>query len=528
MSRGKRKMPKAYSYLRFSTPEQAKGDSKRRQWQLAKDYAEQNGLELDEELTYQFHDLGVSAFRGDNKETGRLGDFLAAVKKGLVARGSYLLVESLDRLSRNFARKAARVLEDICEEDITVVTLSDGRIYTEETLDTDPTAFIMAVLIFFRANEESEMKSKRLKAAWENKRDSINSKPLTAKIPAWLELDKKTHTIKIIKDRAAIVRRIYALYLEGTGPKLIAKTLNEEKLETWGTGKRRGKFWYDSYIVKILTNAAVIGHMTPHKMEYVGRKKRRVPQELVKGYFPAVVDTEMFARVQELRKSNSGMKGMKASVPLRNIFSRLAKCPLCGAILVRVDKGGGCVYLACGKGRAKAGCTFKSVRYDEVESVFMPAFGEGLLKLPRRDDRFDEVNNQLNKLRRAISNYDNELDNLVSAVKKGKMSPRLQEEIERIEQAKEQSKKELQKTISEHSSLKPRAIQYKIKEFIATVERPQKEGVNLERVNALLRSLCKTIVIDDKKIVVEFAHGPVMKIDRTYELKYNFSAGRVA
>ena len=45
-------MTKAYSYLRFSTPEQQRGDSFRRQTSLAADYAAQHGLELDTALTF--------------------------------------------------------------------------------------------------------------------------------------------------------------------------------------------------------------------------------------------------------------------------------------------------------------------------------------------------------------------------------------------------------------------------------------------------------------------------------------------
>jgi len=116
---------KAYSYLRFSTPEQMKGDSFRRQSQLAQEYAERRGLVLDEKLT--FEDLGVSAYRGLNRDEGGLGSFLEAVKAGMVEEGSFLLVESLDRISRDKTRRALRTLEDICEAGITVVTLVDGR-----------------------------------------------------------------------------------------------------------------------------------------------------------------------------------------------------------------------------------------------------------------------------------------------------------------------------------------------------------------------------------------------------------------
>jgi DNA invertase Pin-like site-specific DNA recombinase len=67
---------KAYSYLRFSTPEQSKGDSFRRQTAMAQQWCLQNGYELDASLT--FHDLGISAYRGNNAETGKLADFLEA------------------------------------------------------------------------------------------------------------------------------------------------------------------------------------------------------------------------------------------------------------------------------------------------------------------------------------------------------------------------------------------------------------------------------------------------------------------
>ena len=72
-------MPKAYSYMRFSTPDQAKGDSKRRQYQQAEEYAATHGLELDDKLTYS--DFGVSAFRGANIEIGKLGQFMEAIRR---------------------------------------------------------------------------------------------------------------------------------------------------------------------------------------------------------------------------------------------------------------------------------------------------------------------------------------------------------------------------------------------------------------------------------------------------------------
>ncbi|MGO4264065.1 hypothetical protein, partial [Lysobacter sp. TAB13] len=48
--------PKACSYIRFSSPEQAMGGSLRRQTVLARAWCEARGISLDDTL----HDLGVS------------------------------------------------------------------------------------------------------------------------------------------------------------------------------------------------------------------------------------------------------------------------------------------------------------------------------------------------------------------------------------------------------------------------------------------------------------------------------------
>ena len=96
---------KAFSYSRFSSPEQRKGDSLRRQVEASRKFAQAHGLELDEGLS----DIGISAYRGANRYKGALARFLQLVREGKVPKGSFLLVESLDRLSRE------QVLEPIPE-----------------------------------------------------------------------------------------------------------------------------------------------------------------------------------------------------------------------------------------------------------------------------------------------------------------------------------------------------------------------------------------------------------------------------
>jgi DNA invertase Pin-like site-specific DNA recombinase len=154
------RVPRAYSYVRFSTPEQAHGDSLRRQTEAARAYAARQGLELDDQLTLR--DEGISAWEGRNAQTGALAGFLELARTGVVPKGSYLIVESLDRISRQTVRKAIRTLEDVAEAGINVVDLSDGgKVYNIETLEKDQMAFLMMAIRFMRANEESEIKSQR-------------------------------------------------------------------------------------------------------------------------------------------------------------------------------------------------------------------------------------------------------------------------------------------------------------------------------------------------------------------------------
>ena len=359
-------MTKAYSYLRFSTPEQMKGDSLRRQIELARTYASARGLQLDEELT--FRDLGVSAFKGRNAEVGKLADFKEAIKEGFVPRGSYLLVESLDRISRQAARKALRVLEAIVDEDITVVTLADGREYHKEALDNDPMALMMSLLIFIRANEESVAKSRRLKAAYANKRRILTtedppSKPFTRRLPGWLRWDQKRRAFELIPERAEVIQTIFRLADAGMGQHAIARALNE----AGATPFDKAAYWHRSYIVKVLKSPAVVGTFIPCTKEPEGDKIIRRPLEPRKGYWPAAVAPEVFERVSA-RQATRSPRGRHANAQVTSVVAGVAQCSHCGGSMTRVSKGRW-RYVVCSKAHAKAGCKYQALKYEDVEQA---------------------------------------------------------------------------------------------------------------------------------------------------------------
>jgi DNA invertase Pin-like site-specific DNA recombinase len=503
--------PKAYSYLRFSTPEQSKGDSQRRQTQLAEAYASRHGLGLDNRLT--FKDLGVSAYQGRNLETGQLGAFLAAVNTGLVERGSYLLVESLDRISRRTARKAVRVMENLCEAGITVVTLSDNQVYTEERLDDDPMSFLMAFVIHMRGAEESKMKASRLSAAWVGKRGRIEAgEKLTAKVPGWLWLDKATGKIKVHRERAAIVRRIFKDTLRGIGKHAIARSLNEEKVPVFGRGER----WHRSYIDKILKSSTVVGTLTPHTFTYTkAGKKQRKPLAAIPDYYPAVIDADDFARVESLQQTATPLRGKHAaSGVVRNLFGGLGRCPLCAGSLVRVNKGEppkGGTYLVCSKAREGAGCKYRVQRYGPLETAFLREATALLNTVPSgKSADAVKIDREIDNLETILLELPEWIENVVTAIARGQQrgtsSVALEERLVELESQDAPMRQRLANLRRQQTETSGALVAKKCEELEEALSQPE---IDRAVVNALLRQLFSGIVVDatDGQMTFHWKHG---------------------
>jgi DNA invertase Pin-like site-specific DNA recombinase len=356
--------PQAYSYLRMSTDPQLKGDSRRRQLEASRAYAEANGLELADGA--ELEDIGVSAFKGANVRDGALGRFLDAVKSGAVKPGSYLIVESLDRLSREQVLKAQSLFLSIIQAGICLVTLTDGRVYQAGT--TDLGDLIVSLVIMSRAHEESQTKSNRIGAAWKNKRSLATAqKPMTKWCPAWLKLAPDRTRYVPIPARVEIVRRIFDDAASGIGMYSITGRLNETGVPTFDSPNG----WHQSYIAKILANRAVLGDFQAH----VRRDGKRVPDgEPVKGYYPAIIDEQLFYRAQlaksQRRVSGAGRKG----AAFTNLFSGLARCAYCRSPILFENKGNGPkggTYLICDRAKRSLGCPSLRWRYPDFEASFL-------------------------------------------------------------------------------------------------------------------------------------------------------------
>lgn len=349
----------AYSYIRLSSERQLQGDSVRRQTELSTEYALKHGLRLAPDAAYQ--DLGVSAFKGRNVADGALGKFVAAAKSGLIPKGSFLLVESIDRLSRQNISKALVPFVQIVDAGISIVTLQNDKIYSDESSLAD---WIGTLLEMERSHSESALKGKRVGAAWKNKKKNAGSKPVSKICPGWLQANKRG--FDLIKDKAAIVRKIYKWSSEGMGDAKITAKLIEDHVPAFGA--KGGKNWQKSYVTKILNNRAVIGEYMPHSLV----NGKRVPDGSgVANYYPRVVSDELFNKAQAARVrrkvSGTGRKGRNFT----NLFSKLVKCGKCGSTMHYLNKGDGLQYLSCDNARRKLGCTANAWNYKRFERAFL-------------------------------------------------------------------------------------------------------------------------------------------------------------
>jgi DNA invertase Pin-like site-specific DNA recombinase len=372
---------KCYSYLRFSTSEQAEGDSKRRQIAYAEKWAKKNNIPLDDKLTFQ--DLGLSAFNGHHRTKGALSKFLHLIEEGKIPKGSTLIIEAMDRLSREKVIDALYQFMGIIRAGIKVVTASDGYEYDTEMINNSPFQLMYSIMLMTVAHEESKKKSKRLKEAWVGKREEIGKYKLTGRAPAWLEavrLPPKREgepgpIVKFapVKERADIIQRIFRMKLDGKGSEKIAKELNQ----TDGIWSPKNG-WRRSYVNKILRTRAVIGEYQPHQLAEKKAKdgtpkKKRIPKgNPISDYFPAVVNEDVFYQVQSLIKQNKGSGGKNGAIS--NLFSLIAKCGYCGAPMRLLNKGTpprGQKYYCCDAAIRGIGCHKKNIRYDEIEKLIL-------------------------------------------------------------------------------------------------------------------------------------------------------------
>jgi DNA invertase Pin-like site-specific DNA recombinase len=510
-----KRLPVAHSYLRFSTPKQEWGDSTRRQVEGSQAWSERTGVPLSD---LSLASLGVSAFRGKHRsEKQDLGRFLELAKKGdgPVRRGDYLVIENLDRLSREEERTALRLWLDILDAGINIVQLSPETVFRHER--SDIADIIRAIIELSRGHSESRMRSVRNASAWAEKlrrarsgecqppteRMGDNCKVITRRLPAWVE--RCDGQMRLIPERAAVVKRMFDLTSQGFGAATIARILTNEKVPPFGDytldeedhrkakkGKRLGcGAWRRIYVSMVLRDRRAIGEFQP---KVAGRRPDGPP---IRDYYPPVISEKEFYATRAAIASHKKVPPGRTGTGVANLFTGLIHDALnpggTYAIGQRVDRGRmsrilkSNATLPDGHGGAGRGCSFPYPTFErailsclrELKPAEVLGTSEEASDATVIDGELSWTRSKIEELRAVL------LSNVgVVAEELSKLEAREAELVAKREQAQEEAVKPLSESWRESQSLV---------ELLDSA--PDREDIRLRLRTALRRIIDKIMLL---------------------------------
>ncbi len=337
----------AFAYFRFSSKKQELGDSLTRQLHAATQWCAFNGVKLSE---LSFEDLGVSAFCEGGKRPA-LADMIRCVREGVIPKGSYVLLENSDRLSRQGFKVALDYVHELVQMGVYIVTLSNGQVFSKDNI-TELSAMLPLLLDADRGRAESVRKSNLIKSAKKSLRESRVAK---GKLPWWLTaIDGKP----TLNEYADIAREMADMRLQNISAQSIAKHFNEKGI------LYNGKPWKAITISASMKNKLLYGCKV--YTEVINGVMK--PIEEVEGWAPAVISKGLYNAIQP--KARSGKGSLTRSSP----FTGLLRCPDCGGAMqkkTQKHKGKAYSYKRClnyGEGR----CVNKS-NFKEPDSIAQQA-----------------------------------------------------------------------------------------------------------------------------------------------------------
>jgi DNA invertase Pin-like site-specific DNA recombinase len=288
-----------------------------------------------------------------------------------------LIVENLNRLSRQDITTAQLLFLQLIDHGLEIVALSDNeRRYSKETLALNPFELIVSIMVMSRAHEESKIKSYRVKESWKARnRLAAEGKHINIRLPSWLESKDGKYVVTSGKD--AVIKKIFALYLEGYGTQTIAQMLIRDKIPNISKSKSGKAIWHPTYVQRILKSKEVIGY-------YIGTNPE------VPNFFPAIVTESDFYAAQAKLKARCSYRGQKNQNP--HPLSHLLKCELCGGSIVRC-LGNGYHYFQCQTAMMKA-CPAKTISIFGTETALLRVIAAATPTKSRSDDQADRESQQ--------------------------------------------------------------------------------------------------------------------------------------
>jgi DNA invertase Pin-like site-specific DNA recombinase len=280
------------------------------------------GRSADYELVGLYADMGISGTKADIRpEFQRMLD---DCRRGRIDR---VVCKSISRFARN-TKDCLVTLRELKKLGISVA-------FEKECIDTARVSDeIMITIMEGLAQEESGSISRNIR--WSLKRCMANGTLKVARVPFGYTKDENRNLV-IDEPKAAIVRRIFDLYLSGIGYRGIAIQLNLDSIPS-----PTGKQWNNITIKKILKQEKYIGDIHWQKTYgvFMGKQwqinRGNVDSYYIENAHPAIIDRETFFLAQKLiEEMQEKTKPKEENAPCDDVFRTKIRCT-CGRSYYRV------------------------------------------------------------------------------------------------------------------------------------------------------------------------------------------------
>lgn len=252
--------------------------------------------------------------------------------------------------------------------------------------------------------------------------------------------DQKGYTLTPNGAEAETVRKIFELYNNRYGTKMIANRLNDLAVPT-----RRGEPWTYSTVAGIVANPVYTGKIKRgycrqyRTLDESGNVRKQIrhmknPEDysLYDGLHPPLIDDETFRTAQKIRAEKSaGAPKVKADRSVQNAFCGLIYCAECGKRIARTTAAaerGGTARFRCVNAR---NCRNGTADYKLVEAEIITALRSWLdgykVRLDRADFREEigECTAMLEKTSAEIDALSAQLERAFTLVEQGVYSAEL-------------------------------------------------------------------------------------------------------
>ena len=290
-------------YERLSRDDELQGESNSisNQKQMLEDFARRNGLPNPTHFT----DDGISGTRFDRP------GFLAMMKEVEAGRVEAIVIKDMSRLGRDYL-KVGQVMEVLRQRGVRLIAINDGVDSLKGDDDFTPFRNIMNE---FYARDTS----RKIRSVFKSK--GMSGKHLTGTVIYGYLWDEKREHWLVDEEAAEVVRRIFALTLEGYGPYQIAYKLSADRIEIpvvhlarFNEGVNRSKpvkdpyGWGSSTIVNILKKREYLGHTINFKTRkhFKDKKSHYVSEDewtIFENTHEAIIDQQTFDLVQKIRSN---------------------------------------------------------------------------------------------------------------------------------------------------------------------------------------------------------------------------------